>query len=227
MTTEKERTNHSLASEITLVTAYFNIGQFPKGSRSRIRKPSDYDNWSTGFRCIRNPVVAFFDVGDPIVSKFRNIRKHLRPLTKIVEIKRNDLWTFRILKNVSKIFNKPHYPRHYPNTVIPEYACVSSSRFELVQRVIEENPFRTRYFAWIDFGFIKKPEYNMTFCLPPHFQEDKIAFTEVIPRNEHLTPFVILRRNQNWLAAGYFVGHYKVLHKFVTGYLNNLRYFLD
>ncbi|KAK2165196.1 hypothetical protein LSH36_53g00033 [Paralvinella palmiformis] len=219
--------NLSFIGDVTLVTGYFNIGPFIKGHKVNRRKPSDYEDWVSSFRRYRNPVVGFFDPGDPLVDRFREARKHLGPLTKIVEIDRNQLWTFKILGNVSSIFNSSGYPRHYPNTVNPQYACVTSSRFELLQRVIEGNLFESNHLAWIDIGYFKNPECNLTFKLPPDFQENSVAFTEVKNRNSHLSPLDIIRRNRNWVAAGYFVAHHKVMHQFVTGYLTNLRYFLE
>jgi hypothetical protein len=221
-----------LSDDVTLITAYFNIGDFPKGDLKPVhmRSQSNYSNWMGSFRHIHNPVVAFFDYHDPLWRRFKRIRKAVDAETDIKCINRNDLWTFKILKNISKIFNNPKYPKHYPNTVIPAYACVSSSRFELVKIVIDENPFKTRYFAWVDIGYFRRRLHEnqiVKLGMPHGFNRNKISFTEIVPRNETLTASDIVSQNINWVAAGYFTGHYTVLHQFVTNYLLNLDYFLS
>lgn len=180
------------------------------------------------FRYIGNPVVAYFDVGDPVVRRFRRIRKNFRSLTEIRQIKRSDMWTFRISTNISRIFADPQYPLHYPNTVSAQYACVSSSKFELVKEVINDNPFNSNYIAWLDIGYFRRRlKEPITLRLPSDFKRNKVAFTEVRRRDETLTAADIIRHNVNWLAAGYFVAHYKIMDRFVSGYLDNLRYFLE
>ena len=228
---QKDFTQH-LSDDVTLITAYFNIGEFPKGNLNpeRRRGPANYSNWMASFGKIRNPVVAFFDHNDTLRGRFEQLRKSIDSKTDIRGIEREKLWTFRILNNISKIFSQRDYPRHYPNTVIPHYACVSSSRFELVKMVIDENPFRTRYFAWVDIGYFRGSiagNQTIRLQLPHGFNNSRTSFTEVIPRNETLTADEIVRRNINWVAAGYFTGRIDVMYKFVTGYLANLEYFLS
>ena len=41
----------------------------------------------------------------------------------------------------------------YSYAPLPEYACVMSSKYELVKMATDENVFRTRYFAWVDIGY--------------------------------------------------------------------------
>jgi len=191
------------------------------------RTPTNYSNWMASFRYIRNPVVAFFDVDTPFVRRFRRIRKDLKSVTEIRQIGRDKLWTFRILPNVSRIFRSPDYPLNYPNTFRAEYACVSSSRFELLGYVIEDNPFKTKYFAWLDIGYFRRRlDKPVTVDLPLNFRKTKIAFAEIEPRIETLTATDIIGDNVNWVAAGLFVAHHKVMAQFVSGYLANLRYFL-
>jgi len=54
---------HTLSeNELTIVTAYFDIGKFQKKRlRKGFRTPELYRKWFTVFAQIKNPVVAYFD----------------------------------------------------------------------------------------------------------------------------------------------------------------------
>ena len=51
----------TLSNELTVVTAYFHIGNIPKGSPSAIRTPDTYRRWMTIFARLDNPLVAYVD----------------------------------------------------------------------------------------------------------------------------------------------------------------------
>jgi hypothetical protein len=50
-------TNRSL----TVVTAYFNIGHFSKGTPGQVRTSKAYNVWMNTFRFLKNPVVFYTD----------------------------------------------------------------------------------------------------------------------------------------------------------------------
>ena len=66
---------HNLRDDVTIVTAYFNIGSFQKGGlRSQVFTTQLYRNWMKIFNRIDNPVVAYFDdVND--LEYFRDLRQ--------------------------------------------------------------------------------------------------------------------------------------------------------
>ena len=51
----------TLLDDVTIVTAYTNIGSFYKGSRQKSYTTNLYYRWMRVFRYIRNPLVVFFD----------------------------------------------------------------------------------------------------------------------------------------------------------------------
>ena len=89
------------------------------------------------------------------VELFKNIRK--RNLdnngTKIILLDRHQMWSFNLKQNISTIFADPNYPKHYPNTVIPDYCRAVHAKYEVMQKAVNDNAFETKYFAWIDVVF--------------------------------------------------------------------------
>eukprot|EP01012_Entosiphon_sulcatum_P037630 TRINITY_DN483_c0_g1_i1.p1 TRINITY_DN483_c0_g1~~TRINITY_DN483_c0_g1_i1.p1 ORF type:complete len:274 (-),score=33.37 TRINITY_DN483_c0_g1_i1:30-851(-) len=66
---------------------------------------------------------------------------YLRP--KVEEVMASDAWKV----------NNELYEHNQPQGKIPWYNILMSSKGLFVKRVIDENPFKTDYFAWIDAGF--------------------------------------------------------------------------
>lgn len=50
-------TNRSL----TVVTAFFYLGKFPKGSVSNIRTPESYKVWMSVYKYLKNPLIIYTD----------------------------------------------------------------------------------------------------------------------------------------------------------------------
>ena len=85
--------------------------------------------------------------------RFQSLRHHLN--TIIIKINRKDLDSFKYLKKINKIFKQDGYPKHHPNTVVPEYSCIMHAKYELVRKTIIQNPFKSKYFAWMDIGIFR------------------------------------------------------------------------
>jgi hypothetical protein len=214
---------------VTLVTAYINIGSFPKGGRGNNMRPTTfYEELMAAYQNIHNPVVAFFDRGDPMAEQFMKLRQGMDVNTTIIQIDREDFWSFRIKDNVSRIFSRPGYPKFYPNTVIPEYACITTAKFEFVQYVIKHRLYSTDYISWLDFGYWrwKIPE-NSHFFLPPDLKNNMITIGGVGRCNPDIDYKYIIRENKNWVTGSIFLGLAPLLEVFVENYLENTKYFLS
>ena len=141
---------------------------------------------------------------------FRKIRA-AQPASKtmIIRFLKNESWAFSVKDKNKDIMSKPGYPKHYPNTVVPEYPCATNAKYEVVARAAQSNPYHTKYIAWLDAGYFRHlSEKNISdfiMQLPPGFDEKKIAHTQVTPFQEYC-PKDIVYRNYNFLAAGFFVG---------------------
>jgi Bacterial protein of unknown function (HtrL_YibB) len=134
------------------------------------------------------------------------------------------MWTFGLYSNISRLFSTPGYPKHYPNTVVPEFATAVSSKYEVMQMALRANPFRTQYFCWIDAGYFRDlssmPENATQFslCLPPNFQTNSVAYQQVAERNVSASIKDIISRNLEWIAGGCFMAELNVMSRWTKEY---------
>ncbi|GAB1604994.1 uncharacterized protein LOC106879582, partial [Argonauta hians] len=208
---------------VTLVTAYFQLETFRKGS-SHINS-STYKNWSSVYSRILNPIVFFTD-SPAILLNFKKMRSpNLVNLTKLVLVNRTDLWAFGLKPEIARIFSQNDYPKFYPNTVMPDYSCVMHAKYELLKQSIQQNYFHTDYFMWIDIGYfryeVKKTE-KFRLILPKGFDVRSVAFSLVCDfRNLSLKQ--IIWQNIVWVAGGANVGRSDVLLRFCDDYMASVK----
>ena len=142
------------------------------------------------------------------------------------------MWAFMLRDRIAAIYSQPGYPKFYPSTVIPEYSCVMHAKYELMHRVSEENPFRSRYFAWLDIGLFRDiadnwQQESFTMHLPPQFDDNKVAYTEVQPRNVLLSERYIFRHASNWLCGCFFLAERSVMLRWTNDYMRATGLFVD
>ena len=129
------------------------------------------------------------------------------------------MWTFGLLPEVERIFAMPGYPKHYPNTVVPGYAVAVQAKYEVTQMSVLENPFKTKYFCWLDMGYFRDiasiPANHSMFSiyLPRGFQEDSVAYQEVYARKKEATIRDIFHKNIDWLAGGFFIAEAHTMYE--------------
>ena len=214
----------ALSEEVTIVTMYLDIGEFQKGEGSDIFTPTLYHRWMKIFAAIENPVVAFFDnVKDK--EYFENLRRRFGPeRTKAVLVRRDMLWAFSLLGDITRIFKKPGYPKHHPNTVIPEYSCAMHAKYEVMTMATKANYFRTRYFAWLDIGLFRSEASSdslsfFSIWLPPDFNSSAVAYTEVMKRVTRYETRSIVYSNAVWVCGCFFIAEVNIMTRWSEQYM--------
>jgi len=220
-------------NELTIVTAYFDIGPFRKGRRNRTSQW--YRQWLTAFARIKNPVVAYFDDPDD-AALMRVLRQH-HPKTRIVVIERRTLWCFREMEpRIAKIFSQKNYPRHTPNTVVSNFSASVNAKYELVRWTIRDNPFRTAYIAWLDVGYFRglatddvssavNDSEVFRLGIPSDLNSSAVGYTQMYRRSSSpaLTAEAVVRKNIDWIAGGFFIGRVDVMWRWTTEYLTAVK----
>ena len=217
-------------NELTIVTAYFHIGEFQKGGGGSKFTPQLYRNWMTVFAQIKNPVVAYFDNASD-ASLMRVLRKK-HPKTRIVVIERSKLWSFRETEpRIAKIFSQKFYPWNPPNTVLSSYSAAMHAKYELMQWTILDNPFKSAYICWMDVGYFRDlvtqsdcvsvEDKSFRLCLPAGLYSSAIAYSLVYsdqPRR-WLTAEQVVSQNLIFACGGFFIGRVDVMFDWTTEYL--------
>ncbi|XP_046567093.1 uncharacterized protein LOC124275559 isoform X2 [Haliotis rubra] len=220
--------NTSQPLEVTVVTAYFNLGRFQKGSGNFFDK-NLYMKWANVYQYIRSPFVFYTDSSDT-AETFRKMRAGYENITKILLVDRKSVWAFNYVERIKEIYSIPGYPKHHPNTVVPEYSCAQHAKYATVEETVEKNYFNTTYFAWIDLGYFRyivgrKKEFVIV--KPTDFNESQIAMNKVYNVNMDVKVESIFKGNRVWLGGGMFFGSKYTLPTFIADYRHAVEHYLN
>ncbi|KAL8624206.1 hypothetical protein ACOMHN_046292 [Nucella lapillus] len=221
----------TLSSEVTVITAYFNIGHLNKGGPFGVYTPEKYIKWMSVFGRIDNPVIIFTD-SQEVKDIFEKLRKPFPPeRTQVYVIDRQRLWAFQLAPEIKEVFSQPDYPNHDPNTVHDNYSCVMHAKFELVNKVITERLFRTKYLAWLDVGLFRgvvgEKRYPFPLVVPEDFDLRKVAYSGQGVFDPRLTPMQIVAGNKVWVSGAMFLGRPEILYIYTQDYMTAVRRLLD
>ncbi|KAK3108207.1 hypothetical protein FSP39_003190 [Pinctada imbricata] len=223
-----KNTNRSL----TVVSAFFDIGKFPKGGLSNLRGKSTYHQWGKVFRYLNNPLVVYTDSA-AFTKWMRKVRNNKKESTHILLISRKDncLWPFEIMPRIRKLYSKTGYPKHYPNTYLPEYTSLTHSKQPILADSAERNFFRTDYFCWLDIGYFRdivRRRKEFWLEVPSDFDETKIGVTRVYNVDlDNTSSRSIILQNKNWVGGGLFLGIPETISKFHEQYKSAVFQYLD
>lgn len=134
------------------------------------------------------------------------------------------MWSFGLRSKIAHIYAKPGYPKHYPNTVVAGYSVAMHAKYEAMQWTIDDNPFRTRYFCWLDVGLFRdlsgrdENSTRMSIHLPPGFRNDSVAYTEVFARDKRSSVSTIINNNQVWVCGCFFIAEASVMRRWTDEY---------
>lgn len=214
---------------VTIVTAYWNLGTFQKGVGGLKFSTNTYFKWASTFKYLMNPLVVYTDC-----KEFKELMETLRSdrlnNTMIYLLNRTELWPFQLVTQMKSVLDQPGYPKYYPNTVIPEYPAAQHSKYAVVAETIRKGVFANPYFAWVDIGYFRdvvERKVDFTLDIPPGFDPGKISVNRVEGLSMNIDPFTIFRKNIVWVGGGIFLGKGEALLQFEQLYHRAVKYFLD
>lgn len=214
---------------VTIVTAYWNLGTFQKGVGGLKFSTNTYFKWASTFKYLVNPLVVYTDC-----KEFKELMETLRSdrlnNTMIYLLNRTELWPFQLVTQMKSVLDQPGYPKYYPNTVIPEYPAAQHSKYAVVAETIRKGVFANPYFAWVDIGYFRdvvERKVDFTLDIPPGFDPGKISVNRVEGLSMNIDPFTIFRKNIVWVGGGIFLGKGEALLQFEQLYHRAVKFFLD
>lgn len=128
----------------TLTTACFCLHKQHAGARTiqEIVQSADV--------LLRIPIYLVIYGDDQTIPLLKEIRSRygLESITMFVETRVYELWSFQYIDQVRK--NRESYFPSRDTRTSPETHLVTCNKFDFVLKTIEDNPFRTTRFGWID-----------------------------------------------------------------------------
>ena len=135
---------------VTLVTALYDIDRGTKGDG---RSFDEYLDWFAKTLKTKSPMVVFVD--ESLKEFVEKNRKGLP--TKVITQSLEEIPYYELNNDIQKVLDDEDFKGKVscPSRVeckMSLYNVVIFSKFPWVKRVIEENPFDTEYFMWMDAG---------------------------------------------------------------------------
>jgi hypothetical protein len=220
---------------ITIATAFFDINREKNGDGRSIAEYLQWINHTLQLNCNLYVVTE-----EKFYNFFINNRpKHLPMFIKIIKFKESHY--YRYYDQIQKILTSSDYKSKImdPNRVeclLPEYNIIQYSKFYYLKMAIEENPFNSSSFFWIDAGLSRffldvdvnqpypsKSVQEFLLANPDKFIIQKRHDLETYPIND-----LFVWNSANLLSGGMFGGGKdivlkigeKVEHVFVNKMLN-------
>jgi hypothetical protein len=205
--------------ETTIVTAFFDINRSTKGDGRTIEEYKEWIIKTLQLNC------NLFIITE---EKFKHFFILHRPtnyntIIKIIEFK--DSYFYKYYNDINRILNDNNYKNKisYPNRVecvLPEYNILQYSKFHYLQMAINDNPFNSNYFFWLDAGgsrfFL---DVDIT---KPYPSENTIIFLKnndkfIIENRSDIYNYVIddnfIWKADNLLIGGLFGGSISIINK--------------
>ena len=174
--------------------------------------------------------MVFFTDTEEIAQYFRQLRtRYPASRTTVIVLKRDELWAFQLAKEIQAVYSQPGYPKHPPNTINPLYSCAMHAKFELVQRVILQQLYQTRYVAWLDIGLFRaeaKKTKTIHLTAPVDFDRQRVAYHQVNSFYNMPAKHVVWR-NIVWVGGASFLATPEVAFVFCSEYRRAVRKLLD
>ena len=140
-----------MQNQVTIVTAFFDINREGRGDG---RKISEYKEW------IQKTLQLNCNLYVVTEEKFKDFFMENRPKRYPMEIKImnfKDSYYYRYYDIMKEILQSDYYKHKiaYPTRVecvLPEYNIIQYSKFHYLKLAIQDNPFKSDYFFWMDAG---------------------------------------------------------------------------
>lgn len=216
--------------DLTIVTAYFDIGAIQRANSKQRRSPELYFSWAGIFRYMLNPLVVYTD-SERFFQTMKDYRKELMNKTKIFLFDRSGSWAFGKLEAIQNIYRLKSYPsRLRNNPTAANYSCVQNAKYEVVANATTENYFNTKYFAWLDVGLFRdsvRMSQYFILNIPDGFNESRISVCEVfnVPMDGDVVE--IFMKKIVWVCGCIFVGEHDLVLRYTEQYRRSVEYFLS
>jgi hypothetical protein len=154
---ERKRVCALARSDLTLVTALYDIGREKNGDG---RAFSDYLRWFESTLKIRSAMIIF--VSSTLKEFVEKARKKMMHLTLIITQELTEIPQYKYLPYVQKLIEDQKTPidqlfgKFIPTKDLvhrfPMYSIIIYSKFGWLKKAIKLNPFQSKCFLWVDAG---------------------------------------------------------------------------
>ena len=197
----------------TFVTGFFDIG---RNTDEPHQKFENYFAWINSLLSIN--INLYFFTTPQLYSHFV-----YTPRSNLI-FKFCDPPSLNLLPFIKKTWHK--YITNNPAKDTAEFAAMTLGKFKLVEQAIEDNPFNTGHFGWIDAGLLKISSQPLLLSNLSKFERIRVMLLNYISEGEiQDTNFVLQSRYK--VAAGLFTGPTLLFQRFIHEIFEIVNYDLE
>lgn len=140
--------------EITIVTALYDIRSKEKESVvDGPRKINDYIELGYSMLDMDMPIVIFTDNMDVYKEAMRyRVEKNMNEKTLVVWLPFEDTLYYKDLDVLKQRMEEYEIHNRNPAKDTPLYVLINNNKFDFLERAMNQNPFGSEFFFWIDYG---------------------------------------------------------------------------
>jgi len=212
-----------MSNPVTIVTAFFDINRSQKGDGRTIEEYKEWLKLTLQLNC------NLFIVTEEKFKDFfiENRNPAYNTCIKIIDFKQLHYYKYyNVMKNIieSEEYKLKIKDPMRVECVLPEYNIIQYSKFHCLQMAIDENPFQSKFFFWMDAGCSRffldidiTKSYPGTNTIqymtmnPDKFIIQKRRDLESYPINENF-----IWKSDNLLSGGMFGGSPNILKQIST-----------
>lgn len=196
------------ASPWTVVTAYFDLTRMPDASEEIRKRPrSHYLHHARATLALDQPLVVFCE--PDAVEEIRSMRPaHLLETLRVVPVSFEELPLTKYRERILE--NRRTHPYKFDDRNTASYYLLCMARYALVKRTIEENPFGSTHFAWLNIciermGYKNVQHLEEVFCGPPR---DRVStcYIDYIPKSLIEDVPTYFQWGRCSMCSGFFTG---------------------
>jgi|694.fasta_scaffold07214_4 hypothetical protein len=132
----------------TLISAFYD---FPKKKASN----ANYDIWIKNFLENTDAYMVLFTDSENTANYLANYRKSFQDKTKIYVENLESLYCYQYYDYWTKDLNRDHEKAYHNQNLY----IIWNEKTMFMQKAFERNNFNTEFYAWIDIGMVRNPEY--------------------------------------------------------------------
>lgn len=200
-------------SDWTLVTAYFNLTECPDASSEiKARDANYYFHYAKYTLCMPYNLVVYCDEESlPKIKAIRpsgyNTKYVVTTFDDIrVSINAKTFAEYRVQINE----NRKKHPYHFDPRNTASYYLFCLSRYWMLQETINENPFKSTHFSWINFCMERmgyKNVLHLEECLSVHRDKFSTCYIDFVPQGLVENTAEYFQVGRCGMCSGFFTGN--------------------
>jgi len=203
--------------EITIVTAFIKL--------KKNKYNSDYKEWISNLLLNLNKNIIIF-TSIEYYELIKSLREKYEDKTLIIIIKIEEFYMYKYKNYLIKDLERDHEK----NSHNIELYMIWNEKLKFIEKGINLNPFKTKYFAWCDIGYVRNKLYidlyMKNFPNIEKIKEDKIYMLN-IDYNFNEEDFINSYSNKyryisNIIGGGFIIGNIENLRKMINIYYNEI-----